>query len=240
MLHVGELPKVLGFLADQREKLITSDPLFAGVIKRDEPDPLLGSSHGAPSFEEEKKQLAARRERERQLRERRARLEADGVRRTEEEIEALLLLPSSDTEGTGGNNPKASQLVPASGGDEKKAAITTSAAGPTTKVVTAGGATTTATATTGDAPPSGTAATTTATSSAGAGRTIPGALGRGPTVAPPRLLFVKEKPAASWKASGGGGGQPSTSLLAGLKSNNINIKVFSNEGTTRPRRTNDP
>lgn len=214
MLHVGELSKILAFLADQREKLVATDPLFAGVIKRDEP--ALIDNGGAstttlsvqpsPSFDEEKKQLAARRERERRLRDKRARLEAEGVvNRTDEEIEALL-----ESEMTGSTVNGSSILTNKSQiGNDKN---------PTMKVFnfsemmkktnpTAGGATV------GGLRSSSAGSTSTSAS---------------PAAASSGKVFVKERVAAA----GGKEGSTSTvvSGLAGLKSNNIAIKVFSNEG----------
>jgi len=208
MLHVGELPKILAFLTDQREKLVTSDPLFAGVLKpRDDAAAVDLTNNGSgvasgtivPSFEEEKKQLAARRERERRLRERRAKLESDGVARTEEEIEALLLLLETEGEAPVTNPRTNPQTYPSPKTADARRGTAAGAAG--------GGAVTTTTTTTTTLPTPAPGAKTGGTSSS--------------------FVFVKEKSLSRLDP-----GKVPCSLLTGLKSNNIGIKVFSNEGAS--------
>jgi hypothetical protein len=194
MLHVGELAKILAFLGDQREKLVASDALFAGVLKRDgDANEMSGTGGGGTlylshpvypctSFDEEKKQLAARRDRERQLKERRAKLEAQGItNRTEDEIEAM------EMEGERGGSKSSTQIL--GGGNDSK--------NPTMKVITF----------------------------PELKKDAVGGGGQKSSTAAGGAAFIKEKPPA---AAGAG---KAASGLAGLKSNNVAIKIFSNEGT---------
>jgi hypothetical protein len=194
MLHVGELAKILAFLGDQREKLVATDSLFAGVLKKDGGDDSsgqqgtmllsqLGPIQPCPSFEEEKKQLLARREREKRLKERKAKLEAEGItNRTEEEIEAM------DVEERAGGSVASSKSSQILGNDKN----------PTTKVVHFTEAKKDAAA----AQRNGSAA----------------------------AAFAKQKVTAPLAAASDKKGAV-VSGLAGLKSNNVGIKIFSNEGT---------
>lgn len=193
MLHVGELAKILAFLGDQREKLVASDALFAGVLKKDgDANEMSGTGGGGTlylshpvypctSFDEEKKQLAARRDRERQLKERRAKLEAQGItNRTEDEIEAM------EMEGERGASKSSTQIL--GGGNDSK--------NPTMKVITF----------------------------PELKKDAVGGGGQKSSTAAGGAAFIKEKPSA---AAGAG---KAASGLAGLKSNNVAIKIFSNEG----------
>jgi hypothetical protein len=226
MLHVGELTKILAFLGDQREKLVASDALFAGVLKKDGDETTNGAGGGGgtlylshpvypcTSFDEEKKQLAARRERARRLKERRAKLEAEGggggVNRTDDEIEAMMEAEMLAAEGergaaaaAGGGKSNNSQIL--GGNNDSK--------NPTMKVITF-------------AEMKKPDASSSAQKPAGSG-----AVGvRGTSTGSGGSGFVKEKPALA--AAGGAGGAKAASGLAGLKSNNVAIKIFSNEGTS--------
>jgi hypothetical protein len=220
MLHVGELTKILAFLGDQREKLVASDALFAGVLKKDGDETTNGAVGGGgtlylshpvypcTSFDEEKKQLAARRERARRLKERRAKLEAEGggVNRTDDEIEAMMeaeMLAEGERGAAAAGGAKSNNSQMLGGNNDSK--------NPTMKVITF-------------AEMKKPDASSSAQKPGGAG-----AVGARGTSTGSGSGFVKEKPALA--AAGGAGGAKAASGLAGLKSNNVAIKIFSNEGT---------
>jgi len=103
MLHVGELPKLLTFLGDQREKMAAWDQLFGSVVKDKEDG--TDFFNGGTMFEDEKRQINTRREKARRLNEKKAKLAAEGINLTDDEVEAL------DLEERGASSIKSSNIT---------------------------------------------------------------------------------------------------------------------------------